>query len=480
MAKNDNGNVGGQAVGAAAGQAPRGAPERPPAHGLSGVAEAARFGDIATRLSFVLMGFGCVARRQFIKGLLFFAVEIGYLFYLIGFGLQYLSRINTLGTKLFNEVWDEKDQIFINTPGDNSMQILLFGVLTIFVTVAFALVYFASLRAAYRAQLTAASGKRPATFLEDLTSLLDRNLHSTLLGLPAVGVIAFTVLPLVFMVLLAFTNFDRAHQPPGNLFTWVGLGNFQDIFWGNPQKSTTFFHILGWTLIWAVFATFLNYVFGMVIALMINKKGIRLKGLWRFCFVLSIAVPAFVTLLLMRQMLGAQGAINILLQNVLHITDAPVNFLTDPFLAKVTVIIVNLWIGIPYTILITSGILMNIPADLYEAARIDGAKPVRQFRSITLPYMLFVTTPYLITQFIGNINNFNAIFFLTEGGPNSLDYYQGGKTDLLVTWLYRLTVNFQDYNLASTIGILVFIVCGGVSLLTFNLTASSKKEETFS
>jgi arabinogalactan oligomer/maltooligosaccharide transport system permease protein len=93
--------------------------------------------------------------------------------------------------------------------------------------------------------------------------------------------------------------------------------------------------------------------------------------------------------------------------------------------------------------------------------------------------MLFITTPYLITQFIANINNFNAIYFLTSGGPLSLDYYQAGETDLLVTWLYKLTVSFQDYNLASTIGILLFIVCSVVSLVTFNITMGGRKEETF-
>jgi arabinogalactan oligomer/maltooligosaccharide transport system permease protein len=122
---------------------------------------------------------------------------------------------------------------------------------------------------------------------------------------------------------------------------------------------------------------------------------------------------------------------------------------------------------------------MNIPADLYEAARIDGAGPLRQFRSITLPYMLIVTAPYLITQFIGNINNFNAIWFLTAGGPLQVDYYNAGSTDLLVTWLYRLTVNYSDYNLASVIGILTFIVSAVIALVTFNITASERKEETF-
>ena len=140
---------------------------------------------------------------------------------------------------------------------------------------------------------------------------------------------------------------------------------------------------------------------------------------------------------------------------------------------------VNIWVGIPYTILITSGILMNIPADLYESATIDGAGPVKSFFSITLPYMLFVTTPYLITSFIGNINNFNVIYLLV-GEQNSIDLHNAGYTDLLVTWLFRMSTSTGEYNLAAAVGILVFIVCATVSLMTFNLTKSAKNEEEFS
>jgi len=181
----------------------------------------------------------------------------------------------------------------------------------------------------------------------------------------------------------------------------------------------------------------------------------------------------------MRQALGELGPVNVILKDILKLTEANVQFLRDPLLARITVIVVNLWIGIPYTMIITTGILMNIPADLYEAANIDGAGPVRKFRAITLPYMLIVTAPYLITQFIGNINNFNAIFFLTTGGPLTTDYYNAGKTDLLVTWLYRLTVTNGDFSIASVIGILTFLVSAIIALVTFNITASSKKEETF-
>jgi arabinogalactan oligomer/maltooligosaccharide transport system permease protein len=123
---------------------------------------------------------------------------------------------------------------------------------------------------------------------------------------------------------------------------------------------------------------------------------------------------------------------------------------------------------------------MNIPADLYEASRIDGANSFQQFIYITLPYMLHVTTPYMITQFVGNINNFNVIYLLTGGGPLSLDLYQAGSSDLLVTWLYKLTVNEQNYALASTIGILIFIICATLSLITYNKTSAVQEEDTFS
>ena len=280
------------------------------------------------------------------------------------------------------------------------------------------------------------------------------------------------------MILIAFTNFDKNHQPPGHLFTWVGMTNVTDVFWGDPLKSRTFFGILGWTLVWAIFATFTNYIFGMILAMMINKKGIRFKKFWRTIFVITIAVPQFVSLMLVSKMFTDTGVVNVLLQQF-GLVDGPVPFITDPTLARILVIVVNLWVGIPYTMLMTTGILMNIPADLYESAAIDGAGPVRQFISITLPYMLFVTAPQMITTFVGNINNFNVIYLLTTGGPLTLEYYQAGKTDLLVTWLYKLTVNEQNYSLASTIGIFIFLIVSALSLIVYNMTGSVKKEDEF-
>jgi arabinogalactan oligomer/maltooligosaccharide transport system permease protein len=429
-----------------------------------------------TKITILISGFGNLAYGQIIKGFCFLGYQVLTWFVFVSFGWKYIADLTTLGTQVMRSEIDPVFQIPVNVPGDNSLQILLYSIFAIAVLAFGLIIHITAVKSSYAAQVDVCHGRRPTNIAQDKRDLFDKNMHTTMLLPPAAGVIAFTVLPIIFMVLLAFTNFDRYHQPPGNLFTWVGLENFSNIFDMSGVMGNTFTRILGWTLIWAVFATFLNYIFGMVVALMINKAGIRFKSMWRTCFVIAIAVPAFVTLLFMRQLLGDMGPINTILNSI---GLSSVQFLRNPLIARITVIIVNLWIGIPYTMLITSGILMNIPADLYEAARIDGAGPVRQFRSITLPYMLIVTAPYLITQFIGNINNFNAIYFLTAGGPSATDYYNSGKTDLLVTWLYKLTVTHGDFNLASVIGILTFIISAFIALITFNITASSKKEETF-
>ena len=193
---------------------------------------------------------------------------------------------------------------------------------------------------------------------------------------------------------------------------------------------------------------------------------------------MSIAIPSFVSLLVMKTVLQPDGAVNVLLKELGWIKNS-IPFLTDATYARVTIIVVNLWVGIPYTMLITSGLLLNIPESLYEAARVDGANAKTMFIKITMPYIIHVTTPYLITQFVGNINNINIIYLLSGGGPSTLDYYQAGKTDLLVTWLYKLTVNSKDYSYASTIGILVFVISATLSLLTYHRTSAYNNEEAF-
>lgn len=442
--------------------------------------QAFKKGNAVTKLSLLIFGLGNLMNKQIARGIIFLALEIGYLAYMIGFGVQSMVNFVTLGTLEQGQVYNEAKGIYEYSKGDNSMLCLLYGVITIALTAAIIFIAFISCKSAFCTQLRKEKGIKVPTFRDDIRSLKEENLHSLLLSFPLIGIITFTIIPLIFMILIAFTSYDHEHQPPGNLFDWVGFSNFSAMFSQGGKLASTFWPVLGWTLIWAVCATVSCYLLGLLLALLINRKGTRIKGFWRFMFVLSVAVPQFVTLLSMKTIFNANGPVNIILREIGLIGKTEsIAFFTDPTIAKITIICINIWIGVPYTMLSTTGILQNIPGELYEAAKIDGASAPTIFRKITLPYMLFVMTPNLITSFTGNINNFNVIYLLTGGGPDSLEYYYAGKTDLLVTWLYKLTITQKDYNLGAVIGIMTFIILAVISLITYRNTGSYKDEGAF-
>ena len=445
-----------------------------------------RYGSWQTRLTFFLPGLGQILRRQFVKGGIYLALTALFAVYMSAVGFKYFGHFfsGNLGTALSGEVWNEELQIYEKVLGDNSFLILLYGVATIVLTIAYLWVWSVNVFGSAQNDKILKSGGQVLSFRQDLEIFLNEKFYLPLLFPPFLGLVIFTVLPLIFMVLIAFTNYDYQHLPPGKLFDWVGIENFKALFslsGGTSSFAMVFVRVLIWTFVWAFFATFSNYFLGMLIALMINRKGIKLKKLWRTLFVIAIAVPQFVTLLLMQKILDTDGILNKLLgMEILWLTDQ--RYLS--LLPRITIILVNIWIGVPYTLLMCSGILMNIPSDYYEAARIDGASPVKIFFKITLPYALHITTPYLITQFVGNINNFNVIWLLTKGGPVDNINYGGGtqaqSTDLLVTWLYRLTTDVNPrYNVASVIGIVIFVICSLMSIIVYNRSSSARNEEEF-
>ena len=458
-------------------------------------------GNWAVKLSFLLFGAGNLYYGQVMRGLLFLFFELVFVAYMLipSGGIHWLSKCNffktgsTVGTVQGGFQYDPIFDTDAWIAGDDSVKVLLYGLLTILFIVAFIWTWRLQVKQCRICMDITAQGRKIRSAKDDVRSLVDDEFHKTLLALPLVGILVFTVLPIIYMVLIAFTSYDAAHDGYSNLFSWVGWTNFNEIFnFGTGGLGLAFGEILSWTLMWSFFATFTNYFLGMFVAMMINKKGIRGKKFWRTALVMTIAIPQFVSLLYVSKLFDSSGIIGRALGEIGFIArflkeNHYISIWDSPAVARALVIIINIWVGIPYVMLQATGILMNIPADLYESSRVDGASPWQQYIRITLPYMLFVTGPSLLTSFVSNLNNFNVIYLLSGGNPLNTDLgavggVSVGHTDLLITWLYKMALGSAEskYYLASVIGILIFVVCAVLSLIVYNVIPSTKNEEDFS
>ncbi len=457
-------------------------------------------GNWAVKLSFISFGAGNIYYGQVLRGLLFLVFEIVFIIYTFVIptgGLYWMRKVhwfvkgsavgNIQGEMVYNSAYDT----YVWQSGDDSVRVLLYGLLSLFFVIAFFVVWRMQIKQC-RINMELAEQKRHIKGAkDDLRSLIDEQFHKTLLTPSLIGILAFTVLPIIYMIIIAFTNYDAAHDGHANLFSWVGLENFNSMTdFGQGGLGLALGEMVGWTLMWAFFATFTNYFFGLFIAIIINKKGIRFKKFWRTILVMTIAVPQFVSLMYVSKMFSVQGFVGSFLEKANLIPEIMIaqnqrSLWDNPVSAKILLVVLNLWVGVPYMMLSATGILMNIPADLYESSRVDGANAVQQFTKITLPYMLFVTGPSLLTSFVGNLNNFNIIYLLSGGGPANTEIgtvggVQPGHTDLLITFLFKVTTGSDSkYYLASVVGIFVFVIVALLSLVVYNVMPATKNEEDY-
>ena len=451
-------------------------------------------GDVFVKLSLLWWGAGYFRRKQYVKAILMTLLEIAVIVFTLNFAMAYVPKFGTLGTVQAEQVFNMQTMQTEWNDYDNSFMILLFSLFSFVIWFAAAVVCMRNVVNAYELQIQAQRGKHVNAFVEDLREYLDKKFHITLLSLPVLGIVVFTLIPMLLLILVAFTNYDQQHMPPTNLFTWVGFSNFVTLFGGGITTTFgyAFIRILGWTIIWSFFATLTTYLGGILMSLLLNSKLTRGTKIWRTMLVVTIAVPQFVSLLLMRNFFANSGIVNTIcanigltgfLRDIGLISTSYIPFMTAPGWVHVMIILINIWIGIPYQMLIATGVLMNLPTDQIESARIDGASPFQVFKSITMPYMLQVTGPALITDFVKNFNNFNVIYLLTQNVFVTTNQFmansQAKETDLLVTWLFTLTQDYYNYKMASVIGIMVFIVCAVFTLVGFNFMISGDKEGTY-
>lgn len=423
--------------------------------------------SVQVKASIIVMGTGQLMYHQWVKGFLYLAVLIAAILYFILTGVSDVIGFFTLGTV-------EADP-WLGTQGDDSVIMLLRGLFSFMVMIAVVLVYRSNVKDIVECDKKVHMGKELPAFGKAVSIFLDRKFYIVALALPVAGVLVFQVIPIVFMILIAFTNYGGDIVPP-KLVDWIGIGNFTKILALSDIKNT-FFKILGWNLIWAFASTFLNYFGGLGLALLLNKECVKGKKFWRAFPILAYAVPGFITLLAFKFMFSYGGPINY------YITSAggsAVGFLDIDagIKAKLIGLFVNAWISIPTSMLLATGILSNMNTDLYEAASIDGATKWKQFIKITLPFVIFSTTPVLITSFIGNFNNFGVFYFL-RGGLYMDGYFLASDTDLLINWLYNLSIDNNYYGIGAAVSLIIFIITSVISLTVYVRSSAYRKEDTF-
>lgn len=406
----------------------------------------------------IIPGLGQLYNKQKVKGLLLLVVFAIEIIEWVTFGIPSIVGLITLG---------DKPVI------DHSLFLLIKGSMQLIISVVMVFIHLASMR---DAKLTAESLNRgekiPMTFKEILDSVYE-NGFPYLLIIPAYLAMAFAIVfPVVVTLFIAFTNYDFRHIPPQRLLDWVGGKNFINMV----QLSTfrkAFGAVLSWTFIWTFAASTLQIVIGVATAIVANQSFIKCKRLFGVIFLLPWAVPAFISIMSFGNFFNDSiGAMNV---QVLPFIEKFLPFLdfgiipwkTDATFTKMAVIMVQGWLGFPYIYVLVSGILQSIPADLYEAATVDGASAWQKFRQITLPMILAVAAPTFISQYTFNFNNFSIIYLFNNGGPGSVGG-GAGSTDILISWIYKLTTQTSpQFSMASAVTLVISMIVISVSLISF-------------
>jgi len=416
------------------------------------------------------MGLGQLCYGQIVKGVFYLASFAGLLAYFVTRGASDLIGFFTLGTN--------EENLWLGIPGDNSLTMLILGLFAIFLLIFTVILYVTNVKDAVYTAKRKELGKPVPKFRRTLETASDRNFHITALTLPVVGVTVFSILPIVFMICIAFTDLGGDVVYP-KLASW-SLSPWKKIL-SLGKIGSTFGKILGWNIVWAVLSTGLNFVVGLGMALLLNKRNVRGSKFWRAFPILAYAIPGFISMLGFKFMFSQSGPINYYISQAGQMR---IFFLTNDASAKWWArgigLFVNAWISTPSIMLMTTGILSNINTDLYEAASLDGASPFQQFRKITLPFVIFSTTPVLIGQFVGNFNNFGIFFFLRGGViSNYADYFLASDTDLLINWLYKLSVDNNYYSIGAAISLIIFLITAALSLSVYVRSAAYQQEDTY-
>ncbi len=426
---------------------------------------------------------------------------------------QTITEHDMLGFLLPTAGTKGAEPVDVQVLGHHSIQLLLRGFISVFVILYSLVIYIWNVRDAYKTRtIINETGVVPNE--KEYFADVYKTAFEYIVLTPSLLIVSFiTLLPIIFSIAIAFTNYNKAHLPPGNLVDWVGFRNFINAFSfvgeDGPPFGEAFFRVLWWTIIWAVFSTFTCFFGGFIQAVILNNERVGFRKFWRSLLILPWAMPAIISQMVFSVMFSDAGFVNQTLNSIgvydiliklgmlgrsagdvgagisrlMYLGENNIQWITNttnPTFVKVFLIFINIWLGFPFFMALMSGVMTSIDKSLYEAAEVDGATGWQKFRFITTPMVLIATSPLLIMAFSGNFNNFGMIYFVTGGGPGAMSYSNAwtGQTDILISWIYRLTTqsDIKWYNMASVFSIFIFLMIATISTWNFTRTRAFKED----
>ena len=417
-------------------------------------------------ISFIIPGLGQLINKQYLKAALLF---IGTLFiylaaipYALGYGNYRGQGIYGLYTLAKGAKKLDKSMIFMIEG--------LVAIILILLAITIMTTAYIDCRDVIKAKL---KGIRPKTTFETITSIQEDGFPYIVTISTAILLMFIVLLPIFTTILLSFAGMDPKHQ---SKFAWVGLKNYLLLIEGKGIAGGPFWLILGWTVIWTIFSSTCAIAVGFFLALLANNDRIKGKSIFRTVYLLPWAVPAFITIMFFSIMTSPNGQITRILEGIFG---GNLAIKSSTNLTRIALILLQTWLGSSYIFLLSTGVLQGIPADLYEAAEIDGATGWQKLSKITLPLVLFQTAPLLIGQYTFNFNNFSIIYLFNGGGPFDPSNYGNiaGSTDLLISYIYKLTIENQYQSIGAAITIFISLGLMVFAYIGFKNSKAFKEEK---
>jgi arabinogalactan oligomer/maltooligosaccharide transport system permease protein len=406
---------------------------------------------------------------------------------------------------------------YIPIRGHLSSTLLISGLIAVLLLMMFLIIMVWNIRDAYKTSIEYEKTKVHVRDKIYFKKLWEGSFEYIVLS-PAFFALTFiSIMPILFGFFVAFTSYNGQKADIG-LFDWVGFRNFIEIFSFGENVgipfARTFWSVFIWTIIWAVLSTATVFFGGFFQAVVISSERVPLKKFWRTVFILPWAIPAIITQMVFANIFNEFGVVNQFFNdlglnqifidwgwltesyekfkesgvlNILYLGGIDINtgkghiqWFTNPhnkWFVRGVLVVVNIWLGFPYYMALITSTMTGIDRTLYEAADIDGSTKNQKFKFITYPLVMSQTAPLLVMAFSGNFNNFGMIYFVTQGGQNKgFTSAFAGDTDILVSWMYTLTVDEKYYNMASVFSIIIFVIVGSIAAWNYSRTRAFKED----